>query len=92
MLASVYVLTPDTEFVTRNAYNGDDTNIGPAGAFAAATIQIGDPVGAHITVAGVHGIDAGDTGLVITRFLDAQNVDPTISGNAVDKIVFRANV
>jgi len=89
---SMYVLTPDTEFVTRNAYNGNDTNIGPAGAFASANIRVGATAGVHRAATGDHGIDVAQGGLVITRLLDAQGNDSAFTGNAVDRVAFRVDL
>jgi hypothetical protein len=91
---SVYPLWDENvEFVTRNVYNNSDTNIGPAGD-GTTTIAVGDLVQGWVTVAvaGVsdHGLDVNVAGnLEVTRLLDALGRDTYLSGDAIDKVVFR---
>jgi hypothetical protein len=87
VLDTVYVPDESTEFVTQYIFNGDDNLVVPT------STEIGLEVGIHNAIAGDnidrHGIDLGDTGLTITRVLDAQGVDIAVSGNAGVWAVFR---
>lgn len=94
---SCYVLLADTEFKTRNVFDGDNTNVGPAGAFDATLVIVGDTCGMHVTTvptgtAAIHGIDVSAAGLVITRLLDAQGRDSALTGAAVDEVHFRVDL
>lgn len=73
---SVYALDDNTEFVTRNAFNGSDALEVPT----LANWVPGATCGMHITAvpaspAALHGVDRGDTGLLIRRVLDARGRD-----------------
>ena len=96
-LDSCYALLSDVEFKTRNVFDGDDTNIGPAGTFSAALVIVGSTCGMHVTAAptgvlALHGIDVGAAGLVITRLLDALGRDSALTGDAVDQVHFRVDL
>jgi hypothetical protein len=88
ILHSAYLFDDQTEFVTRNVFSGSDTNIGPAGDNT-QTLVIGEQVGLRTTAGGVHGLEAVGTGLIVTRIVDAQGRDVSLSGAADDKIYFR---
>jgi hypothetical protein len=87
VLDTVYVVDEDTEFATRFIFNGDDNLVVPT------TTEIGLEVGMHNAIAGDnidrHGIDLGDTGLVVTRVLDADGTDIALSGNAGVWAIFK---
>ena len=96
-LDSCYTLLSDVEFKTRNVFNTDNTNIGPAGTFSAALVIVGDTCGMHVTtvptgVLALHGIEMSAAGLVITRLLDALGRDSALSGDAVDQVHFRVDL
>lgn len=96
-LDSCYVLVSDAEFKTRNVFDGNNTNIGPAGTFSAALVIVGNSCGMHVTtvptgVLALHGIDVSAAGLVITRLIDAQGRDTSLSGAAVDEVYFRVDL
>jgi hypothetical protein len=94
-----YQIDLDTEFVTRNAFNNSDTNIGPAGSGAMTNVVVGascgfwrdntNPGPVSGDVNGDFGIDINTNGLVITRILDDQGDDIGVSGRTADKIVFK---
>ena len=85
LLAPVYAVVQGSEFITDNVYNGTDTLVAPTAA------DIGNDCGGHVTVAGVHGIDIGDTGLKIVRVLNADKKDITVAGGAGVYAVFTSD-
>lgn len=87
---TVATFDPDCEYITRNAFNGTDTNIGPAGTNTLTTTNVGDACGLRVTAGGVHGLDLNTvTGFRISRILDSQGRDTYISGAATAFIVIR---
>lgn len=88
--ASMYPLSDkEVEFETRNVFDNNDTNIGPAGSNAMTGVAVGGTCCIR-NAAGSHGIDIDDVGLVITRILDAQGEDTYLTGAAADKVIFKS--
>lgn len=98
LMAPCWVMDHGTEFVTRNAFNNNDTNVGPAGSGAMTGVGIGvtcglwrdntNPGTVSGDVNGDMGIDVNTTSCVVTRLLDVNNQDTSVSGGDTDKIVF----
>ena len=95
----VYDIYGGTEFSTQHIFNNSDTDLGPTsgggdgtltGVFVGVTADIW--VDDSTTAAHVHGLDINTNYFTITRLLDAQGHDTFVSGNAVERIVFRRNI
>ena len=93
----VYAFESGVEFVTRNAFSGSDTNIGPAGSGAMTGVTVGADcdlyraVTGTVTGSGVNGdfgIDVAGDWFTITRLLNAQGQDTSEFGGTVNFIVF----
>jgi hypothetical protein len=95
--APVYVLDADTEFITRNVVNNNDTNIGPAGSGAMTSVAIGatcdlwrddtNPGGVSGNVNGDFSFDINGDGMVITQILDSQKRPITESSGTAHWVV-----
>ncbi len=90
IMVPCYDVTDGSEFVTRLAYNNNDTELDLDSGF-----QIGDTFGCWVddavtTLVGHnHGIDLNGSGFIVTRKLDAQGRDSIISGAATTQVVFK---
>lgn len=88
---TVLQVTKGAQFITKNAFNGDDTNIGPAGT---NTIGVGDTGDVWVsdatsTLAGhIHGLDTSADYFTVTRVLDANKEDTYVSGATAAWLVF----
>lgn len=99
LMSAHYAITDGVEFSTRNAFNANDTNIGPAGSGVMTGVLVGVNVGfwrddtnpgpVSGDVNGDFGINVAGTGLLITRIVDNQGADISVSGNAADRIFFQ---
>jgi hypothetical protein len=91
-----YAYESGVEFVTRNAYSGSDTNIGPAGSGAMTGVTVGADCDLYRSVTGVigggvngdFGIDVAGDWFTITRLLNSQGQDTSEFGGTVNWIVF----
>jgi hypothetical protein len=91
VLALFHPVLGEQEFLTRNLFNNSDTRVVPL------ITHVGDICGwwrmsnATAGVNGTFGLDTNGTGLIITRVLDANMTDITISGAAGVFVVFKCN-
>ena len=95
-----YAMGEGMSFRTRNAFNNNDTNVGPAtgtgsgamtGIFVGVTCDLWVDDTTTTMVGHDHGIDINGNFFTITRILDDQGRDTWASGGTADWIVFRAN-
>ena len=101
--ASHRIMTPCYDFdsaqayVTRNVFNGNDTNIGPGGSNAMTGVFVGvtcglwrdnTATGQPDGVNGTFGIDIGGSGFKVSRILDSLGRDTATSGQPADLVEF----
>ncbi len=101
LICPVYTFEVGVEFVTRNVVSGSDTNIGPAGDGTMGSVTIGatgdlwrddtNPGPVSGAINGDFALDIGGNAFTITRILDSQGRDTSVSAGTPDKIVFTLN-
>ncbi len=97
LAAPVYLMDEQTEFITRNVVNNNDTNIGPAGDGTMTSVVIGatcdlwrdatNPGPVSGDVNGDFSFDINGNGMVITQILDSQKRPIAESGGTAYWVV-----